>query len=533
MRGSRGSAGKRRRGDDAPGEPVHTFHQQSARALGLSVDENEQPRRLSRHIPHRVGMDMELASYNLTDTGVAPTSMLGCASTAAAAAGAADTSGNGGSSFLSDDSTYMASLYKERLASSLVPGAAKIGGEVLRFGAERHGKSSATALARATTSKEQSTAGHPPSAALVVTSRLGGTAAASSHSGPKSRRIVCPNPERVLDAPELPRNASHMIDWGSNNRIAIGIRSTLYEYDPVTNDARKIVELPPTSVIRSVHWFFKCSCVCMGMLTEPVANFFDMRAERFIRNLQVPGSAVSAIAVNGSTAAIGNSSGNVFVYDLRSRDPLVATLEAHRDRVTALDYRIADPSYLASGGTDGVVKVWDDRKRGFPVYTLDRVHQPTAAVTAIYWNPEKRTTLFSGDSNGMLHLLDTHKEAAPSPQQSSLEPPGHGVSTGSGITGIVAAAGSGEVATAHRNPGQIQVRRVGTFQHVATFSSQSSQGEPITSMTLSPDRERVCAAQLDETLKFWKIFEDPTAGKNGPRRPLSNAAASQFHDELR
>jgi WD40 repeat protein len=283
----------------------------------------------------------------------------------------------------------------------------------------------------------------------------------------------------------------------------------------------------------------------MGMLNQPVANFFDMRSERFIRNLQVPGS-ISAIAVNGSMATIASAAGNAFVFDLRCREPAVATIEAHRDRVTALDYRRAEPNYLASGSTDGIVKVWDDRKWGFPVYTLDKAHHPQAAVMALHWNPDKRTTIFSGDSHGMLHLLDTHGDAARSSPQANVATsaavarlcsPAQGVNTGAPITAIVSAAGSSEVATAHRNPGQIQVRRVATFQHVATFSSQSSNGEPIISMSLSPDKERICAAQLDETLKFWKVFDDQSSGNQagrGARRPSTcGDFSSQFHEDLR
>ena len=534
MRQSRGSTGKRRRGDDTPAlfelsnaapaavaaNGSHPHHHSSRAAhIRACSEDNEPPRRLSRHIPHRVGMDMELASYNLMDgcDGPAAGSVMmmavGKGGGGASAAGADSHGGGGGDSFMSDDSTYMASLYKERLASSLVQGTAKIGGEVLRFGAERRVKASSGVLM--TKQSHASNSQH-------MTART-------------KQRVFCPNPERVLDAPDLPKNASHMIDWGSNNRIAIGIRSSLYEYDPVNNEARKVVDLKPNDIIRSVHWLKRFSCVSLAMLNEPVAHFFDMRTEAFIRTIPVPGPVITNVAVNGSTTTIGNAGGFVYVYDLRSRDPLVATLEAHRDRVTALDYCLSDPGYLASGGTDGVVKVWDDRKRGFPVHTLDRVHQPNAAVTAILWNPDKRTTLFSGDSIGMLYLLDTHGEARSPPGDDALHVQREGcrgVNTGSSITGIVAAAGSGEVASAHRSPGHIQVRRVSTFQHVASFSSQSNVVEPIISMTLAPDRERVCAAQLDETLKFWKVFDDSASRSRRPECRRTKPTA-MLEDELR
>jgi WD40 repeat protein len=448
-------------------------------------DVDAPPARLSRHIPYREEMNMAVASYNLTSK---PPSF-------------AQTDH---SSFMSESGDESGSfLYCERLAETLVGGASKkaggsgkLGGEVLQLGAPIQ-KTGDPALRDITANR--------------IDRRLTDYYTARNKI---VQRVLNTNPIRVLDAPQLRSYpATQLLHWGSNNKVIVGLTSSVFMWDASTDKSDRVVDMPSHLAIRCVQWIHRCLGVAITA-SDGTIGILDIQTGTYLRSLKPEGT-VSQIAVEGSTlAAASNTSGIIHLFDVRAQNSLVAQHEGHRGRVCCVRYCSNEPHYLASGAVDGSVKIWDARRPGCPRYNFSRLH--SGSVLALEWNPDKRTTLFSGGEDGLLNFLDTHASASapvddthPSSQRSHIV---RSARTGQPISGIICPPRSGEVASSHTGIGQIQLRKVSTFQSVGTFSAHNAV-DGLCCMTLAPDMQRVCAAQEDETLKFWSVFD---ASENEP-----------------
>lgn len=363
-----------------------------------------------------------------------------------------------------------------------------------------------------------------------------------SHSSTASR-IFNVTPERVLDAPNFPADAKQLLDWGSNNSLVIGMGSSLYLWNGDKCQSTKAVTLMGGIQIRHVHWLHKSTCIAVSV-PGGVTAIFDCRSKSLLRTVRMPaGLEISGISVNGPTMAVSSNGpqGTTCVFDLRSKDALIATFSGHESGVSSLSYSKAEPFYLATGGTDGCVRVWDARKASSPRYSFDSVHH--GGVSVLHWNPQKRSQLFSGGEDGVLCLVDTHAPRR-TIDMSTVDEEGVGWIDGSGggscsqdhlaqyvvravktqhpITGIVCNGPCGEVATAHKGKGHLQLRKINNFHLLSTFNAPHCSA-PLNCLVLAPDKERVCAAQGDETLKFWRIFDSSVA--------CSKATSSAFHGE--
>lgn len=492
-------------------------------------------------------------------------------------------------SMVSDDSSYMTSLYNDILASNLIgsrstaPAGTAVGvaaGQTALSdaqGARRAGDTDSEerdggrrsqrdgpatgAVSRrglggevlrfAATSATDATPARQPVRVTTYTTKGTRTVAASSSStalsgnlprvrsrtfytgnGSGSRgvgaavRVFNTTPERVLDAPQFPADAAQLLDWGANNSIAIGMGHSLYSWNGDSGQAAKVVDLDSAARIKCVQWLHKCSCIALSVQDGTTA-IYDCRSSDFLRTVRLPvGLEVTAVSVKGPVLAVASDSahGTTCAYDLRAKDALIATYEGHCGGVASLHYCAAEPFYLATGGVDGSVRVWDARRAAAPRYAFDAVHQ--GRVNAIRWDPQKRSRLFTGGEDGVLCLMDTHAPKRTMEMDLNAEEEGGGslgaspehlaqyitraVNTQFPISGLVSHATSGEVVTAHKLKGQLQLRKTSTFHLLSTFTALHCNA-PLSCLTMAPDKESVCAAQGDDTLKFWRVFDQSAA----------------------
>ncbi|KAG5494996.1 hypothetical protein JKF63_02048 [Porcisia hertigi] len=348
-------------------------------------------------------------------------------------------------------------------------------------------------------------------------------------------RVFNTTPERVLDAPQFPSTATQLLDWGANNCIAIGMGQSLYSWSGDSGEATKVVDLDGAVRICCVRWLQKCSCVAMSVQGGTTA-IFDSRTSTFLRTVRLrSGLEVTGLSVKGPVLAVasGGPDGTTCAFDLRAKDALVATYEGHAGAVTNLHYCPAEPFYLATGGSDGSVRIWDARRASTPRYAFDGVHQ--GSVNTVRWDPQKLSRLFTGGEDGVMCLIDTHAPKRTIEMDTTADEEGVGfgcnhehlaqyvtraVNTQYPISDLVCHGANGETLTAHKNKGQLQLRKASTFQLLATFTAPHCNAS-LSCLTMAPDQERVCAAQADETLKFWRVFEK-SALRSGARSNLGH-----------
>lgn len=457
----------------------------AAHSEPIEVDCAPAEARASRHIPRRD--DMIVASFNLT---------------AGIASGASDSGDSFATSQHSDD-TMVAACYCETLAVSLH--GKRLGGDVLNF------------------THANSVSQEPPSFSTKLMRQ--------GMSQRPTQRYIHSNPDRVLDAPQLPSFPSaQLLDWGSNNKIVIGMRSTLYAWDAEKRQAFKVLDIDESLMIRCTQWVNRCSGVAIAVTSGDTA-IFDVAAETYVRTISAEAGPVSQLSSEGPLLALGsNQAGLVRVCDLRARQNVVARFEGHDGRIASLKYNAAEPHFLATGGMDGCVRVWDARRADSARHVFSHIHEGN--VSALAWNPDRRSAIFSGGDDTMLQWLECnsappqshhHRDAQGGPRTGVVR----SVVTGNPITGIGSPPGCDEVATSHSNNGQIQLRVASTFRSVGTFQAHSTNYS-ISCFTVAPDHEQVCAAQQDETLKFWRVFS-----KKAPDVAAASARGFHFDDALR
>ena len=470
-------SGKREREEEAP--VLTSLSVNHDRPNGRKVHRVDSNHRISRHIPDRDGMDMVVSAYNLKS-----------ANSASQLSGSSFCDSLSQSDDHSNSENLVRSQYRDRLAGRLQSQQQKrLGGEVLSFRGE------------ATITK------HP---VAEIHSNNSSCALRPVQSTAQRSRPLHSIPERVLDGPGIPLlDNGQIIDWGSNNKMLIGLRSALYAWDATAASAVLLFSLASGTMIRNVRWLSRTN-LAMFTLRDGGTTLFDTNSQQLLRCVKTPEQTpVTQLAVrdNGETsifAAAANSGlGRIFIFDIRLRDPQVAMYENQNGRVGTISYSPCDPYFLAAGSADGTVAIWDARNAGSPRYTLPQIHN--GAVSSLAWNPEKSSTIFSGGSDGVLRLVDIVGNAAVGKSPVVLT-----ANTRHPITGIVAPNGAGEVVTSHRGVLELQLRNTSNFSSIGVFTASSMLGMGgINCLTLAPDRECVCGAAEDETLKFWRVFRPP------------------------
>lgn len=378
------------------------------------------------------------------------------------------------------------------------------------------------------------------------------------------RRHLNVHPIRVLEAPSFPKRSSQLLDWGCHNQLAIGLGHMLYLWNGETGKATKLVEQKPLESVERVLWVQRSSYVAVAS-SSGTTRVYDGERGSFLRALGggaapsssssssssirrpavFPGAGVTegvtALAVRGPMLAVASDSlnGVARVYDLRAKEALVYTFLGHMGRVTSLAYSPMEPYYLATGGEDGSVLVWDGRRGTSPRAAFSRVH--TGTVTALQWNPCRSRRLLSGGQDGVLCHLDLHgaRHLADAEEESQNEEAGVAFTpsslvtrahqTGYPITGLLWQPAGEEIVTAHSTKGHLQLRHADTLQYLGAFSAVDNTAD-LSCMTLSPNKEHVCAAQADDTLKMWHVFSSATSKKtrSGQR---SLKAEDSYYDQ--
>ncbi|SCU72457.1 putative WD40 repeat protein [Trypanosoma equiperdum] len=554
------------------GTPLQKLSTNNPRMMSRSPVEDETPPvRLSRHIPQREGMDMVVSAYNLTTSPTPPLVL----SPGVGASGVLSLPHSAGASFsshfsesiVSDDSSYVTSMYNEVLAEQLSSESTqkqrKIGGEVLGFnnadslrslvapnlassggGRTISGSVSPTeddgpkhceysANTNSTRTAVAPLFAHAPTGRAMLLKKI-------KPGKAPTQRVMFTTPERTLDAPEFPSDVSQLLHWGTNNKLIIGLKNGLHGWDAETAKASQIVCLEEHATIRAVHWLDGCTCVALALDEGPVA-IYDCHQVGFLRTLQtcLSGKArPSYIAANGPLLSVGLNSGTggVYVFDLRTKNALISVYEGHANGVASLNYCTKEPFYLAAGYANGAVRVWDARRANCPRYVFDSVH--SGPVTAIHWDPDKRSKMYTGGQDGMMCYVDTNAPTTNVPSAPRTEDEGftggchfitRAINTMHPISGIVAPPDVGELATTHRGKGQIQLRQSSNLHLIGALGSPNTSSD-ITCPTIAPDMQRICTAQ-DELLKFWRVF---WPGVSPQRAECSTPPpVSLLEDELR
>ena len=261
--------------------------------------------------------------------------------------------------------------------------------------------------------------------------------------------------------------------------------------------ASELLRIAGSAVSRTMRQKCKCS-KCIQVAHPTVAQFLrDANAFVVSSHVAISRSAphiyISALAFAAKDSLVyqefaslctGIISVTTFGIDHHG-SRLVATLTEHEDRVNSVAYS-SDGHLLASGSSDGTVRIWDTRPGEEVIKTLQ---SNDGEVLCVAFSPDGRLVI-SGGEGGAVHVwVASYGYAA--------MPPLHGhvgwiKSVACSPDGVFIASGSNDMTV-----------RVWSAESNMQVFIIACHTDSINAITFSPDSSILASASDDQTVRLW------------------------------
>lgn len=195
----------------------------------------------------------------------------------------------------------------------------------------------------------------------------------------------------------------------------------------------------------------------------------------------------------------------IFNHDVRIREHKIATLACHTQEVCGLKYS-PDGMQLASGGNDNKLCVWDVAGARGTLAPRFELLAHTAAVKALGWAPFQKNLLASGGGtqDRTLRFWNTSTGECI-----------NSIDAGSQVCSLLWSRHSRELVTSHGfTDFQLSVWKYPSLVRIADLKGHESR---VLYTALSPDGQTVVSAAGDETIRFWKVFDQEPRKLSGKR----------------
>lgn len=183
----------------------------------------------------------------------------------------------------------------------------------------------------------------------------------SSGGGSASKARKLPNqPERVLDAPGMVDDFYlNLISWSSLNIVAVALGESTYTWRADTGSVTHLGDVADETYVSSVEFSGDGAFLAIGT-GAGVVELWDMETGTKLRNMSGHQAQIPSLSWNGHILSSGCGDGSIWHHDVRVARHKVMELLGHHGEVCGLEWR-PDGEYLASGGNDNVVNIWDAR----------------------------------------------------------------------------------------------------------------------------------------------------------------------------
>jgi len=183
----------------------------------------------------------------------------------------------------------------------------------------------------------------------------------STNNDTEHIRKISSEPERILDAPNLSDNPFYNpIDWGSKNilSVCLGPYNYLWNYN----------NLETHLLSKNINDMEYCTsnfmengiCIALGLDNGDI-ELWDIEKKIKIRNLVGHEMRVGTLAWNGYNLFSGSKDTTILGHDVRIKNNIIMKLaKGHTKEISTIKWN-QDFKYLASGGNDNLVCLWDIR----------------------------------------------------------------------------------------------------------------------------------------------------------------------------
>ena len=151
----------------------------------------------------------------------------------------------------------------------------------------------------------------------------------------------------------------NLISWSIQNAVAVALSECTYIWRADSGTVTQIAEAPQGSYVSSVSFANDGNYLAIGMGNGEV-ELWDVEAGTKLRTMAGHQGQIACMSWNGHIVSSGCGDGSIWHHDVRVARHKVCELLGHTGEVCGLEWR-HDGEYLASGGNDNVVNVWDSR----------------------------------------------------------------------------------------------------------------------------------------------------------------------------
>lgn len=249
----------------------------------------------------------------------------------------------------------------------------------------------------------------------------------------------------------------------------------------------------------------------MGTTTGTV-ELWDCAKLKRLRVMAGHSGRVASLSWNSFILSSGSRSGQIIHHDVREREHLTSRINAHTHEVCGLKWS-TDGKYLASGGNDNVLNIWEAAANGHhskdqALYTFT-AHQ--AAVKAIAWCPWQSNIVASGGGTADRHIRfwNCYTGACV-----------NSIDTKSQVCSLLWSPNYKEIVSGHGFANnQLVIWKYPGMSKVAELTGHTAR---VLHLVMSPDGSTVLSAGADETLRLWKCFvKDPVKSKTATTKEAS------------
>uniref|UniRef100_A0A6I8RCL7 Cell division cycle 20B n=1 Tax=Xenopus tropicalis TaxID=8364 RepID=A0A6I8RCL7_XENTR len=283
----------------------------------------------------------------------------------------------------------------------------------------------------------------------------------------------------------------NLLDWNSENLVAIGLKSTAYIFSGENRTVTQKIHLScPATYVSSVSWISSGTCLAIGTSSGEV-QLWDIETQKRLRNMLGHMSVVGALSWNNHILSSGSRLGHIHHHDVRIAEHHIGTLQ-HKQGICSLKWSPCG-NKLASGSSDGDLKIWpcDPGETKLKSPLLNMPH-PTA-VKAMNWCPWLSDTLAVGGgmTDGLIRIWDTNSGKNI-----------HSANTNSQICSLLWLPQTKELLTGH-GPSRNQMT---IWQYPSLLKMNDYYGHKgrVLHLALSPDQRRIFSAAANGTANIWK-----------------------------
>ncbi|KAK6781670.1 hypothetical protein RDI58_019466 [Solanum bulbocastanum] len=329
----------------------------------------------------------------------------------------------------------------------------------------------------------------------------------------KKRRYIPQSSERTLDAPDILDDFYlNLLDWGSNNVLAIALGNSVYLWDASDGSATELLAVDDDfGPVTAVSWSPDGRHLAVGLNNSHVQLWNTLQgSSRLLRTLRGHRLRVGSLDWNGHILTTGGMDSMIINNDVRVRSHIVGTYRGHNQEICGLKWS-ASGQQLASGGNDNLVHIWSI-SMGSANSTHQWVHRMTdhtAAVKALSWCPFQSNMVASGGGVGdqCIKFWNTNTGACL-----------NSVNTGSQVCSLLWNRHDRELLSSHGfTDNQLTVWKYPSMTKISELLGHTSR---VLYMAQSPDGYTVATAAADETLRLWNVFGNPKETKPVLKRKL-------------